>query len=239
MVQQLRKEAKFSWDEKCEEIFQQLKNFLSSPVDLTSPLWCTWRSLRKWSTALVQEVENEERPIYFISWTLHEAETRYQMIEKVALTLVLTARRMRPYFQNHSITVKTDYLIFKILSKPDLAERMITWLVELSEFDIRYKLRGAIKSQCLVDFSTERTTLLDLLAGWTLYVDDSSNKTACGAEVVLEGPGDLLFDQALQFGFKATNNQPEYEALLVGLNLAYDMGAREVTCKSDSQAMIY
>jgi len=67
----------------------------------------------------------------------------------------------------------------------------------------------------------------------TLYVDDSSNKTTCGAGVVLEGPGDLLLEQVLQFGFKATNNQAEYEALLVGLNLTYDMGAREVVCKSD------
>jgi len=49
------------------------------------------------------------------------------MIEKVALALVLTARRMRPYFQNHSIIVRTDYPIFKILSKPDLAGRMIGW----------------------------------------------------------------------------------------------------------------
>ena len=69
-------------------------------------------------------------------------------------------------------------------------------------------------------------------------VDGSSNKTACGVGVVLEGPGDIFLEQALQFGFRATNNQAEYEALLIGLNLAYDMGAREVTCKSDSQVMV-
>jgi len=73
------------------------------------------------SAALVQEVENRERPVYFVSRTLHATETRYQMIEKVALALVLTAKWMRPYFQNHSIMVTTDYPIFKILSKPDLA----------------------------------------------------------------------------------------------------------------------
>jgi len=54
----------------------------------------------------------------------------------------------------------------------------------------------------------------------------------------LEGPGDFLLEQALQFGYKVTNNQVEYEAFLVGLNLAYGMGAQEVTCKSDSQVMI-
>jgi len=190
------------------------------------------------SVALVQETEGEERSVYFVSRTLHSAETRYQMIEKVALALVLMTRRMRPYFQNHFMIVRTDYPIFKILSKPDLAGRMIGWSVELSEFDIRYEPRGAIKSQCLADFSTELTPLPTPSSGWTLYVDGSSNKTACGTRVVLEGPSDLFLEQALQFGFRAANNQAEYEALLVGLNLAYDMGAREVTCKSDSQVKV-
>jgi len=100
------------------------------------------------SVVLMQEVEKEERPVYFVSRTLHVDETRYQMIQKVAFALVLTIRRMRPYFQNHTITVITDYPIFKILSKQDLAGRMIGWLVELSKFDIRYKPRDVIKSQC-------------------------------------------------------------------------------------------
>jgi len=113
------------------------------------------------------------------------------MIEKVALALVLTARRMRPYFQNHAITVKTNYPIYKILSKPNLAGRMIGWSVELSEFDIRYEPRYAIKSQSLANFSAELPPQADAPTTWTLYVDGSSNKTSCGAGVVLEGLGDL------------------------------------------------
>jgi len=200
MVQFLRKGKKFVWDDQCEEIFKQFK-FLTSPAVIQKPradhpiLVYLTVSEEAVSAALVQETEGEERPVYFVGRTLHSAETRYQMIEKVALALVLTARRMRPYFQNHSITVRTDYPIFKILSKPDLAGRMIGWSVEFSEFDIRYEPRGAIKSQCLADFSAELTPLPTLSGEWTLYVDDSSNKTACGARVVLEGPDDLFLEQ--------------------------------------------
>jgi len=190
------------------------------------------------NSTLVQEINNEEHPVHFVSRTLHAAETRYQMIEKVALALVLTARRIRPYFQNHAITVRTNYPIYKILSKPDLAGRMIGWLVELLEFKIRYEPKGATKSQCLADFSAELTPQPDTPIGWVLFMDNSSNKTSCGVGVVLEGPGDLLVEQALQFAFKATNNQAEYEAILVGLNLAHDLGAREVVCKSDSQLVV-
>jgi len=115
---------------------------------------------------------------------------------------------------------------------------MIGWSVELSEFDIKYEPRGAIKSQCLADFAAELPRNTETSAKWVLYVDGSSNKTACGAGVVLEGPVDLLIEQALQFSFKATKNQAEYEAILAGLNLANDLGAREATCKSDSQLVV-
>lgn len=50
----------------------------------------------------------------------------------------------------------------------------------------------------------------------------------------LEGPSDLILEQALKFEFKATNNQAEYKVILAGLDLTYDMTARKVTCKSNS-----
>ena len=120
---------------------------------------------------MVQDIGKEERPVYLVSCTLHAVKTRYQMIEKVALALVLTARTMRPYFQNHAITVKTNYPIYKILFKPDLVGRMIGWSVELSEFDIKYESRGVIKSQCLANFSVELTPQDDVSTEWTLYVN--------------------------------------------------------------------
>ena len=103
------------------------------------------------------------------------------MIEKVALALVLTVRRMRPYFHNHSITIRTHYPILKFLSKPNLAGRMIGWSIELSKFDIRYELRGVVKFQCLVEFSIELTPLSDLSIGWTLYVLKEIHKGVCGS----------------------------------------------------------
>jgi len=56
-----------------------------------------------------------QHPVYFVSRTLQDPETKYQMVEKLTLSLVNAARHLRPYFQNHNITVKTDYPIQKIL----------------------------------------------------------------------------------------------------------------------------
>jgi len=168
------KTSKFRWNETCEDIFNQLKEFLSSPTVIQKPKLnlpiVVYLAVAEEAvnSALVQDFNNKERPVYFVSHTLHATETRYQTIEKVALALVLTAKRMRMYFQNHAITVITNYPIYKILSKPDLAGRMIGWSVELSLFDIRYERRSAIKSQCLADFSAELALHPDTPTKWVL-----------------------------------------------------------------------
>lgn len=46
--------------------------------------------------------------------------------------------------------------------------------------------------------------------------------------VVLEGPNGFMLEHSLMFKFKASNNQAEYEALVAGLKLAKDIGARKV-----------
>uniref|UniRef100_A0A151UGH4 Uncharacterized protein n=1 Tax=Cajanus cajan TaxID=3821 RepID=A0A151UGH4_CAJCA len=156
------------------------------------------------------------------------------MIKKLALTLVTATRRLRPYFQSHQVTVKTDYPIKQILRKPELAGRMIAWSVELSEFGIQYKSHGALKAQCLADFVAELTpTSVEEPQVWTLYVDGSSNSKGGGAGIILEGPNQVTLEQSLKFGFKVKNNQAEYEALLARLRLARDLGAQKLSCNSD------
>ncbi|RTK55697.1 hypothetical protein DRJ74_15400, partial [Enterococcus faecalis] len=90
-----------------------------------------------------------QHPIYFVSKALQGAELNYQKIEKFAYALVFTARRLRPYFQAHTIKVRTNQPMRHILQKTDLAGRILQWAVELSEFDLHYEARTAIKSQYL------------------------------------------------------------------------------------------
>jgi len=82
--------------------------------------------------------------------------------------------------------VRTDYLISKILRKPELAGRIVAWSVELSEFRIKYEPRGAIKAQSLAYFIIQLPTTTQQ-EEWTLHVDSSSNKKGSDAGRVLEG----------------------------------------------------
>jgi len=178
--------------------------------------------------------------IYFVSKVLQGPEVRYQALEKAALAIVFSSRRFRHYFQSFMVVVMTDLPILKVLQKSDVAGRMMRWAVELSEFDIQYESRGPIKGQMYVDFVVELCSRgmqpeEEVSFRWVLSMDGSSNQQGSGAGVILEGPNGLLIEQTLRFAFKASNNQVEYEALIAGMLLAKEMGARSLLAKSDSQ----
>ncbi|KAK3014466.1 hypothetical protein RJ639_009015 [Escallonia herrerae] len=108
-----------------------------------------------------EKIEEEEdglrKPIYYVSKVLQDVETRYPKIDKIALALIISARRLRPYFQSHTIVVLTDQPLRKVLLSPEASGRLVNWSVELGEFDLQYKPRTAIKAQALADFIVECT----------------------------------------------------------------------------------
>ena len=78
-------------------------------------------------------------------------------MEKFAFTLITVARKLKPYFQAHTIVVLTDKPLRIAMSSPETAGRMALWAVELSEFDLQYRPRTAIKGQVVADFIAEFT----------------------------------------------------------------------------------
>ncbi|RDX74961.1 hypothetical protein CR513_45217, partial [Mucuna pruriens] len=188
-----RKGESFVWTVECEEAFLRLKVMLAAPYPHSSNP----------SAALIQEKEGTQHPIYFTSKVLYGAERRYQRIEKATLTLVITSRRLRPYFQGYQIIVRIDLPIRQVLRKPYLAGRMVAWSVQLLEFDISFEKWGHL-------------TPVDVLTAedgeWFLLVEGSSNQIGSGVGIILEGPDVVLIEQSLHFEFKASNNQAEYEA---------------------------
>ncbi|XP_017417482.1 uncharacterized protein LOC108328172 [Vigna angularis] len=241
VLRRMKKGAGSVWDAECERAFQDVKTILLNPPVMNRP--APGEDLHIFlgvSESAISVVLTQEKPqsklVYFVSRTLLDRETRYQRVEKVALALLNASRRLRPYFHSHQIVVKTDFPISKILRKPDLAIRIWAWAVELSEFGLRYEPRGPIRGQHLADFAAE--LLPTHQDEWNLYVDGASDRSVCGAGIVLEGPNGFLLEHSLIFKFKASNNQAEYEALVVGLGLAKDMGAKKITCRTDSQLVV-
>nr|XP_029148723.1 uncharacterized protein LOC114925322 [Arachis hypogaea] len=111
------------------------------------------------AAVLVTEEAKTQQPVYFVSRALQGPELRYSKLERLALALLVSSRRLRQYFQSHRIVVRTDQAIRQILQKPDLAGRMMTWAIELSQYDLQYEPRHAIKAQAMADFLVEEVII--------------------------------------------------------------------------------
>ncbi|XP_064971643.1 uncharacterized protein LOC135616384 [Musa acuminata AAA Group] len=214
--------------DRCLPFFRALKN----------PKNFQWTA--EFSFVLIKESTGEQLPIYYVSHILSGPEGRYPPIEKLALALVLSTRKLRPYFQAHPVEVITDQPLRQVLSKFDVTGRLLKWAVELGEHDIRYVPRTAIKAQAVADFIAELTRVADgdleqPPEAWILHVDGSASSKGAGAGLVLLAPDGRSFEHSLRFGFKATNNEAEYEALLAGLRLALEMQVAAIHVLTDLQ----
>ena len=101
-------------------------------------------------------------------------------MEKLAFVLITAARKLKPYFQAHIIVVLTDKPLRRAMSSLKAVGRMALSTVELSEFDIQYRPRTAIKGQVVADFIAKFTLGdaqgVEKIRQWNIYMDRSSNR---------------------------------------------------------------
>ena len=119
--------------------------------------------------------------------------------------------------------------------------RIAKWGTRLRAFDIRYKPRNSVKGQVLVDFvakfspKSERELVCHVeCRPWRVFVDSTSSAMEASAEIVIITPEGIQLEHSFRLGFRASNNEAEYEALLARLKTVLGMAAREVEAYSDS-----
>ena len=98
-----------------------------------------------------------QRPVYYVSKSLHEAEVRYLPLEKAILAVVLGTRKLPHYFQAHTVVVLTQLSLKTILRSANYTERVAKWGTILGSFDIKYMPHTSIKGQVLADLVAEFT----------------------------------------------------------------------------------
>ncbi|GKB90406.1 reverse transcriptase domain-containing protein [Tanacetum coccineum] len=208
----------FKWNAEAKVAFQELKEHLQSLPALTVP-----------------------RPGETLTLYLAAAN------EAITLALVHAARRLRRYFQAHTICVITDQLIRQVLLKPKNSGRIAKWAIELGEHEILYKPRSVVKGHILADLLAKSLTInnsrvqkvtntseKDTSPAWTLFTDGASNVEGSGVGLILTDPSGQAITFALRFNFRTSNNETEYEALMAGLELAVHMEAECLEVYTDS-----
>ncbi|KAK3010569.1 hypothetical protein RJ639_010752 [Escallonia herrerae] len=166
------------------------------------------------SALLVREEDGVQKPIYYVSKVLQDVRTRYPKIDKIALALIISTRRLRPYFQSHTIVVLIDQPLRK-------AQALADFIVE-----------------CTLPEDPPRLVISKVPDPWNLYVDGSSAVGSSGAGIILISPEGFMVEYTLRFGFQTSNKEAEYEAFLTEIRLAHALKVDSLSVHSDSLLVV-
>ena len=73
---------------------------------------------------------------------------------------------------------------------------------------------------------------------WKVFVDGASSAMGASAGIVIITPEGIRLEHSFRLGFKASNNEAEYEAFIARLRTAFDMGACDVEVYSDLRLVV-
>ncbi|XP_073037020.1 uncharacterized protein [Primulina eburnea] len=151
------------------------------------------------------------------------------------------------YYLSRSLTEVEIDLVKYMLHRHVLMGRIGKWLLELAEFTLIYCPQKSMKGQAVVDFLADHP-MVDVAGSapvdipvfyvnqsWTLKFDGSSTERESGVGVVITSPIGVKTALSFNLDFSCTNNQAEYEALVIGLEILRDLGAKDVLIIGDSQ----
>ncbi|GJT64210.1 reverse transcriptase domain-containing protein [Tanacetum coccineum] len=200
------KKSDFHWTTEAEEAFKQMKQLIAELPMLMAPM------------------EKDELIVYLAA-------------AKETVSAVLMTER-----ETKQMPI---YFVSRALRGPELNYTSMEKLVLALVHDSKRLKRVLVKGQILADFIVERPEedSLDtpmeeeeeLPEPWILFIDGSSCTDGSGAGLILTNLEGMEFTYALRFRFDATNNEAEYEALIVGLRIAEQMGEKNLQANVDSR----
>ncbi|XP_070003730.1 uncharacterized protein [Nicotiana sylvestris] len=204
------------------------------------------------------ETGREEKVVYHLSKKFTPYEERYSLLERTCCALTWTAQKLRHYFCAY-----TTYLLSRIdplkyiFQKPMPIGKLAKWQILLSEFDIIYVTRKAVKGQAVADvllkilWEENRTTknneevsfigedIAEAYDGWRMFFDGAANFKGVGIGAVLVSEKGQQYPISTKLSFPCTNNMAEYEVCIMGLNLAIDMNTLELLVIGDSDLLVH
>lgn len=153
LTELLMKDAKFTFDEKCLEVFQTLKKALISAPIMQTPDWnepfeimCD-ASDYDVEAVLGQRKDKKLHVIYYASRTLDEAQMNYATTKKELLAIVFALDKFRSYLVGAIIIIYTNHAAIRyLLTKKDAKRRLLRWILILQEFDMEIKYKKGIEN---------------------------------------------------------------------------------------------
>ncbi|XP_015078307.1 uncharacterized protein LOC107022114 [Solanum pennellii] len=243
----MKKGAPFNWDQACSKAFESIKSYLAKHPVLAAPipgkpliLYIATQE-RSVGALLAQEnSEGKENAPYYLSSTMTPNELNYSPIEKLCLALVFLIQKMKHYFQAHVVRLISRANPIKfVISKPVLSDRLARWYLQFQQFEIVYIPQKSVKGQALADFLAdhpipndweltdefpdEDAMLIEVQPPWKMYFDGAAHRGGAGAGMVFITSQEEILPFSFTLKKCCSNNVAEYEALILGLEMAVDM----------------
>ncbi|KAM1184237.1 hypothetical protein ACFX15_013225 [Malus domestica] len=255
----LKDSDKFVWNGEHEAAFTQIKVSLTKPPVIVPPR--RGKPLKLYISAAEESIgcllaqDNDagrEQAIFYLSRNLNQPEINYPAVEKLCLAVFFAASKLRHYMLPSvtQVIAQTDVIRY-MLTRPIVKGRIGKWTMALSEFSLQYVPQKAVKGQALADFLAQHPSPYgfgdaDVEIGmvvtrdnyWTMYFDGSSTSSSAGVGIVIQSPHNDRWYFSLKLDFECTNNQAEYEALVIGLGLLLDLRATRALVLGDSELVI-
>jgi hypothetical protein len=151
---------------KAVKSLQRFKNYLEKLPTLSSPeqgqplILYVSATHTVISRALVvgketidsDKATKQQFPIYFVSEVLTGSKRFCSEMEKICYVVVMSASKLRHYFEVHTIKVLTNQPLNDIFGSKDSSGRINKWAMDLLEYIVDFEKCSAIKSQILADF---------------------------------------------------------------------------------------
>jgi ribonuclease HI len=259
----LRGSAKIVWGVEQQKAFESLKSHLEKLPTLSSPergqpliiyVLATHVAV---SGALVVDKEivrsgkamKQQFPVYFVSEVLTGSKRFYSEMEKNCYAIVMSARKVRHYFEAHTIKVLTNQPLNDIFGNRESSRRISKLSMEHSEHVVHFEKRSAVKSQILADFVAKWMEPGSAVEGavpespWLICCDGAWGVAGARAAAILTSPSGfkLCYVARLQFNNEAdkcTNNIAEYEAILLGLQKLRAISVQRCILHTDSKVVV-
>jgi hypothetical protein len=87
-----------------------------------------------------------QHPVYCISEVLNESKARYPQIQKLIYVILITSQKLKHYFDEYRVVVKTSFLLGDIIRNKDANERIVKWAMELCPYSLEFQSHTTIKS---------------------------------------------------------------------------------------------
>ena len=126
----MNKWKRFEWTEECALAFKQLKEYLSWPPIMSSlemdEVLFAYIAMASHAVSLVLiRVDSSiQKPVYYVSKSLHEVEVRYLPLENAILAVVHATRKLPHYFQAHTVVVLTQLPLRALLRSANYTGRI-------------------------------------------------------------------------------------------------------------------